>query len=1443
MGVDPEPEGDEDSLSTDDEDYDDIELTDEEDILGRRDHDGEDDSNHFSEYEDGIVYDEGMEGDDVLTLDEEIIELSDDEYEAQSRSSSYYSDEQDEVDESTYHSSSTDHQDLVHQEEALQKSSFLSSSQRFEYEVETVVSTQSDATGFQGQPQPSPWIGTAGTTPTSAPTMLGAHVEEEYFEEEYDYQDGVMPLRGLDDEQGEQHDIDPPAPRLSQVEYVLDGQPLGEGFDADESDEGVINPLDRHEEMPSQEDGTYISRSLETRRWEDENDEAALQPSSPPISTKSIDSPSSPSDPHINSIQRQDTSFYGASSSNINFPAVSLSPTVGQDKGSSIFDPESDEQLRDEYSDSSDTSQSVIATVTTSQHTDRDGKEFSFHQPLSRELEKESASVGDKYQWDASTDHDRSAQEPSERRNGSIGVDIQDYPSTPKRSERLSMALPSPLRSPKPKALPIPRQAEDSIMHMLIDANDWKTLLEHMATLRNESSEHITYELTKTDPSQGATVLLRVVANAPIFLTKLLLSIVPFGSRRDILLLADNDGNTALHVACKGLQAQQKTHTMDGAVIKTLAIGAPEAHELQNNDGDIPLSLLLTSDAMKATSDPDLVAIESPAQDLVRTILVDRPSLTSIPNKQDQTLLHVAAANNVHQRVLLLLLANAEFAADVSDAHGKLPLHYVASTFTSALPPLDFAEQLILIAPEALTTPCSGGNTPLHLLVKNIEVSVQNQDERSSFGTEQLTEALLGRSPVESMCPLLVKNKDGMTPLHYCAQYSTPASLVKILMRSQLSRKAANLLNLEKKTPLHIACESSLIPSMVDLIKLVGTEESSTKKDAKGRTPILLAAENPECTAAAMQALLDVNPKMAKVENLKGRLPLHVVLKKNAKKDIVRALLTAYPKATKSIFDGGNGIFHEMCQFKTPSSIIKELLEIYPDGAKQANKVGNLPLHVATAYQCDLETIQALVDAYPEACIAQNKQKDTPAHYAASYRASTKSLGYLVSAYPRVATIPNEKGATPMDLCKKNGTDEVLTKILRKGELMGKSSPKSKKKKDQNHSMSPTKVRQKLKVKSKSTEEGRSKSVGPSSDKRGRSKSRSRDDDKKPKSSNSLDKKKERTRSKSRVKSADIDKLSLHEKKKLMKKLTKSLGSLNYDHDSKSGGVSRRSTRSRSKARRPKAAMSSSSDELGYKEKRTAADTKKIKKDKHRKSRSMSPSGQRGDTKELELRRGKKSNYQVSSPRSGHKATSKSRLESPKSAKRRGDDKNNERGEAPKTPTSMSKKKSKKIGQLKTPPFTSSPTKKAKVKSKKWADNLNTLRQQKKEETEGGELGASISSLPLEITSRHSSPLSSPKKKKDLHGSPAGKSKKSPRKDSGGKAKVESKSYGHESIAVQDLLLSPLHQSARLSLNDTANLIRPEDLLSSSHHQKARSSSTGAGRRRRPKKGADPSKP
>lgn len=338
-----------------------------------------------------------------------------------------------------------------------------------------------------------------------------------------------------------------------------------------------------------------------------------------------------------------------------------------------------------------------------------------------------------------------------EQQNGYVNDEQQHQQQEPAEERQLSR---EPPLAEELEALPY----EITILHDLMKKADWRQLLGILADLRNADPAIIEAALSTLD-ERNSTPLHIAVWKAPMALVKLLMSVIPFDVRGLILFKQDVDGNTPLHLACANLELKSDG-TLDMSLLVVLIKGAPNAFETVNWQGDTPLHLLLTSPAFRA--DPQNFQAEACAEEMVKSALQGRIHLASTLNNSGATLLHVACAHGAHERVLMILLELAPESADIVDNEGMLPLHYVAACISGKSTPAIFAETLVEANQEAVIHPCNTGDTPLHLFVSNSKKNI-DKHERNSRNTAKVVEALLGSADSESMCPLLVKNRDSVS--------------------------------------------------------------------------------------------------------------------------------------------------------------------------------------------------------------------------------------------------------------------------------------------------------------------------------------------------------------------------------------------------------------------------------------------------------------------------------------------------------------------------------------------------------------------------------------------------------------------------------------------------------------------------------------------------------
>lgn len=305
----------------------------------------------------------------------------------------------------------------------------------------------------------------------------------------------------------------------------------------------------------------------------------------------------------------------------------------------------------------------------------------------------------------------------------------------------------------------------DEFLANMLKQEDWNALFPFLQELTNKDDQAIRVALTRMD-TYGNTrsyPIHFIVWKAPREFIKSFISAIPLMYQADALSKLDAYGNTPLHLACSKLQVDESGN-LDSSIIEMLFEGSPESLELLNKQGDSSLALLMKSKAMKA--DPlKMQDVEVKAEALVRRLLNDRIHLIARKNMFDfKTLLHVAAASGVHEKVLIALFElSSSSIARTTDTAGRLPLHYVAGCMSGKRPQATFANILLQTHPAGLVTQTTSGDTPLHIFVSSIHQRVKSKEDWGGETSIKMTELLVGSKEDESLCPLLVKNVNSVS--------------------------------------------------------------------------------------------------------------------------------------------------------------------------------------------------------------------------------------------------------------------------------------------------------------------------------------------------------------------------------------------------------------------------------------------------------------------------------------------------------------------------------------------------------------------------------------------------------------------------------------------------------------------------------------------------------
>jgi len=476
--------------------------------------------------------------------------------------------------------------------------------------------------------------------------------------------------------------------------------------------------------------------------------------------------------------------------------------------------------------------------------------------------------------------------------------------------------------------------------------------------------------------------------------------------------------------------------------VSFLAECAPQAVDMQNDQGDTPLTLLVSSPAACASSRE----LEEEGLDIVCSVvsqLIQASStndLSSIHDSTGATVLHTAIGNDANEHVLFELLRSSSTIASVGDERGMVPLHYVAAKPHTSSP--KFVKELLKSYPEALTHASVHGDTPLHIFISNSTSTMGKHN--NDLPNQAVMDALMGvvegatqgvpkreQTQQQQQSPFTMLNQDHLSPLHACAFLDVPSQVTSYFMKSSSSiPKYASLENNFGATPLHLAVAQPEVETSIANVEALATREAASTPDRLLRTPLHVASQNPHATKELIELLTGLHPDACGVKTQRGHLPLHLACQSQAKEDVVRPLVEAYPKATEARNKSNNTPLHDAAKYKASSEVVQLLLNTYMDAVYIQNQYGNLPLHCATAYEAPNDVVQLILNAWPDGASMQNKNQDAPLHYAAAYWSTVDAVKPIIDAAPAAVLLLNSTGESPIDRAKANNAPEEIIELL-----------------------------------------------------------------------------------------------------------------------------------------------------------------------------------------------------------------------------------------------------------------------------------------------------------------------------------------------------------------------------------------------------------------------------
>ncbi|KAL3782819.1 hypothetical protein ACHAWO_005732 [Cyclotella atomus] len=649
-------------------------------------------------------------------------------------------------------------------------------------------------------------------------------------------------------------------------------------------------------------------------------------------------------------------------------------------------------------------------------------------------------------------------------RSKSRGRPVRDTPPERKKNvDSIASAIGSHhTTTTKPSHHP---RDEISPLHSSLEKSDWAALNSTLTSLsKSNNTSDTAAQLSVPHPIEGGTALHVAAWKAPPALFVKMIRLLPRDAREISVLMGirDGEGNTPLHLCCGNLEYRDGCEDYCLMALKEIVKVAPaKAWSMQNSEGDTPLHMLVTSHLCTAdmvtnggganSSSSRLLTSVSNASKLALeavdlALFSGTEALTVQEKPTGATPLHVALANGAHACVIEALLEAAPSVAMLEDSRGMLPLHWAAAFGRTSS---NIIKRLIEENPQALVHPSNDGDIPLHLVVANAQINGEETNRRSSTGGNdsdgnkvdknrlKMVELLMqdaGRAASlrdgDTTSPILMTNREKLTPLHCCALFDAPPQISKLLMKHPDANEASSVTNSFGATPLHLAAAQPGVSQSIATVLAIGTPDAACVQDRLKRTPLHVAAQNTYATNLLIKTLAELNPEAAAVKTQRGHLPLHLAAQSQAKEPVIRALVKAYPAAAEARNKSNNTPLHDAAKYRASIGVVKLLLDAYPGALYVQNQYGNLPLHCATAYQAPSDVVQLLLQSWPEGASMQNRNQDAPLHYAAAYATSAAAVRPLIEAAPAAVLSLNSSGQSPVDRAKANNAPADIIDLL-----------------------------------------------------------------------------------------------------------------------------------------------------------------------------------------------------------------------------------------------------------------------------------------------------------------------------------------------------------------------------------------------------------------------------
>jgi len=369
------------------------------------------------------------------------------------------------------------------------------------------------------------------------------------------------------------------------------------------------------------------------------------------------------------------------------------------------------------------------------------------------------------------------------------------------------------------------------------------------------------------------------------------------------------NGQTLLHKAVDA-------YPLEVDFLSVLITAFPEALSTQDESGDLPMHLLLSSSQWKKFQD---------VKEMIQMCLMEYPEAIVHQNSKGQLPLHLACNRTKSAELVKFLMDCFPDSCHYKDGDGKFPLNIALDVVD---PEVDVLQMLINKQPVLLSMADEHGCLPVHKMLHRA-----GNSEKACYS--RIIEVVLNGFEGS----LRIQDGDKMTPLMLACTADSHLSIVYSLVRKWPEQITMN----RAPTIFTDSFNGELLYSSL--------------------------ASNSRITVVEVQQWIRRNPNLLLSADSHGRIPIHYAVLSQSKEafDIAQFLLANHQEEQlrKEDVDGRLPLHIASACWWVSHDILQLLIDAYPAGLLHKDKDGRLPWHYGEFSRQDL-VYEASNQLYPE---------------------------------------------------------------------------------------------------------------------------------------------------------------------------------------------------------------------------------------------------------------------------------------------------------------------------------------------------------------------------------------------------------------------------------------------------------------------------------------------